>query len=192
MEYSITKGGIALDKSLYTLDEETKTFSSNVNGLVLDFSNEDNCTFDTGYKCIFKTGPGCTFDTSSGCTFDTGSGCIFKTGPDCTFKAGSDCTFDTSYRCIFKAGSGCTFDTSFDCIFDTDSDCTFDTGFNSVVVRRDVYEVIELEEGVGIKLNGYGIKGFTKVDDSESIEIDDKTYTLDQLKKALKLIEEDK
>ena len=127
MKYSITKDGIPLDKSLYTLDEETKTFSSTVDGLVLDFSGEDSWTFKTSFCCTFKT--------SYGCTFDTGYGCI--------------------------------------------------------VVRRDVREVIELEAGVKIKLNGYRIRGFTEVDNSESIEIEVKTYTLDQLKKALKLIEEE-
>ena len=101
MKYSITQNGTPLDKKLYTLDEETKTFSSSENNLVLDFGSE------------------------SGCTFKTGSDCTFKTGFDCTFKTGSYC----------------------------------------VVVRRDVYEVIELKENVKIKLNGYSIKGYTKVEE---------------------------
>ena len=82
-----------------------------------------------------------------GVTFDTGWYCTFNTGPDCTFNTGPDCTFDT--------GSGCTFDTGEEC----------------VVVRRDIYEVIELEEGKPIKLNGYGIKGFTYIN-SHKITID--------------------
>ena len=101
MKYSITQNGTPLDKKLYTLDEETKTFSSSENNLVLDFGSESGCTFDTG----------------SDCTFDTGFGCTFKTGSDC------------------------------------------------VVVRRDVYEVIELKENVKIKLNEYSIKGYTKVEE---------------------------
>lgn len=56
--YSITKNGKPLDKSLYTIDEETKTFSSNENGLVLDFSEEWGWTFRTGSGCIFRTGSG--------------------------------------------------------------------------------------------------------------------------------------
>ncbi|MBA3678604.1 hypothetical protein H0W80_00150 [Candidatus Saccharibacteria bacterium] len=135
MKYSITKDGVALNKSLYTLDKETRTFSSTVDGLVLDFSDEDAWTF--------KTSSGCTFTTGSGCTFTTGSGCTFT----------------------------------------TDSDC--------VVVRRDVYEVIELEAGVKIKLNDYKTKGFTKVDNSESIEIESKTYTIDEIREALLIILEE-
>jgi len=97
MDFTVTQYGKELEKSKYTFDEETKTFSSKENNLVLDFSK---------IKWI-------------------------------TFKTASDCTFKTS------------------------SDCTFDTGFNCVVVRRDIYEVIELEEGKKIKLNWYGKKWFT-------------------------------
>ena len=112
MKYSITKNGVPLNKSLYTMDEETKTFSTNESGLVLDFRNEDNCTFKTG------------------------------------------------------------------------SSCTFNTGFECVVVRRDIYEVIELKEGVKIKLKGLCIKGFTEIEPEEvslsgkevSVTLDGKTY----------------
>ena len=136
MKYSITKNGVPLDKSLYTMDEETKTFSTNESGLVLDFRNVDYCTFNTGSYCTFNTGFDCTFNTNSYCTFNTGSSCTFKTGFEC------------------------------------------------VVVRRDIYEVIELKEGVKIKLKGLCIKGFTEIEPEEvslsgkevSVTLDGKTY----------------
>ena len=81
----------------------------------------------------------------------------------------SYCTFDTGSYCTFKTGPYCTFHTS--------SDCTFKTGEQCVVVRRDVYEVIELEENKEIRLNEYGKKGFTYIDD-------------DEVEKAIKLLEE--
>ena len=133
MSYSVTKNGIPLDPSLYTFNEETRTFSSKEDDLVLDFSLISGCTFKTG----------------SGCTFNTNSYCTFKTSFDCTFDTGSDCTFDTSYDCTFKTGSGC------------------------VVIRRDIYEVIELTEWIKIKLNEYCVKWFTKYIPE---------YTLEQLK----------
>ena len=136
MNYSITKNGKPLDKKLYTIDEKTKTFSSNESGLVLDFSDEYGWVFDTSFDCTFKTGSYCTFKTGFDCTFDTGSGCTFETSFDCTFETSSDCTFDTGSSCIFN------------------------TGYKCVVVRRDIYEVIELEEGKKIKLNDYGVKGY--------------------------------
>ena len=123
MSYSITKFGIPLDKNLYTIDEKTKTFSSNEWDLVLDFINETGWTFKTDSDCTFKTG--------NDCTFNTGSYCTFKTGSDCTFKTGSNCTFDTGSYCV--------------------------------VVRRDIYEVIELKEGIKIKLNNYEIEGYTVI-----------------------------
>ena len=46
------------------------------------------------------------------------------------------------------------------CTFKTGSYCTFDTGKNCVVVRRDIYEVIELKSGQKIKLKEYGIKSY--------------------------------
>ena len=165
MKYSITQNGTPLDKKLYTLDEETKTFSSSENNLVLDFGREFGCTFKTGSRCTFKTGSRCTFDTGYGCTFKTGSRCTFDTGFRCTFKTGYACTFNTDSDCTFKTGYACTFDTGYDCTFKTGSSCTFKTGSDCVVVRRDVYEVIELKENVKIKLNEYSIKGYTKVEE---------------------------
>ena len=89
--YSVTKNGKPLDKSLYTINEKTKTFSSNESGLVLDFSDEYGWVFNTGSSCTFNTGSSCTFKTSFGCTFETKSDCTFKTGYSCTFKTGSGC-----------------------------------------------------------------------------------------------------
>ena len=69
-----------------------------------------------------------------------------------TFKTGGDCTFDT----------GCTFDIGSDCTFDTGWYCTLKTGKECVVVRRDVYEIIEIPEGKKIRLNEYGMKGYVE------------------------------
>ena len=128
MIYSITKCGTPLDKSLYTINEKTKTFSSNEDYLALDFSSEFGWTFNTG----------------SDYTFDTGSGCTFKTGSGCTFKTGKEC----------------------------------------VVVRRDVYEVIELKENVKIKLNERGIKGYEIIEDEKKKE-EITTFNKEDIKKKI-------
>lgn len=132
MTYSITKNGIELRKDLYTIDEETKTFSSSEHGLVLDFSDENKWTFTTG----------------SDCTFDTGGYCTFKTCGDCMFAAGSNCTFDTG------------------------SNCTFDTGSDCVLVRRDIYEVIEIPADTTIKLHGYEIVGYEVIEKEACAKLD--------------------
>jgi hypothetical protein len=129
MNFSVTKNGVELSSELYNWDEKTKTFSTNENDLVLDFSGINGLTFKTGSYCTFKTGPGCTFKTYSYCTFDAGSDCTFKTG----------------------------------------SDCTFDTGSNCVVIRRDIFEVIKLNKGKQIKLNGSKISGFEEIEPKKKL-----------------------
>jgi len=120
--------------------------------------------------------------------FRTVSDCTFKTGSDCTFKTGAYCTFDTGSSCTFKTGSGCTFDTGSGCTFDTGSSCTFDTGSDCVVVRRDIYEVIELVEGKKVKLNGYCVEGFVYVGENNKksellTKADELIATAEELKK---------
>ena len=132
----ILKNGQPLSPELYTWDAETRTFSTDESGLVIDFLGIDNCTFKTGYNCTFRTSSDCTFTTGGGCTFTTGSDCTFTTGRDCTFRTSSDCTFTT--------GSSCTF---------TTSDCC-------VIIRRDLFDVIVIEKGATIELFPYGQKGY--------------------------------
>ena len=155
--FTVTKNGKPLDKSLYTIDEKTRTFSSTEDELNIE-------TDEDGWK--FRTDSCCTFRTSYGCTFTTGYYCTFTTGSDCTFDTGSDCTFTT--------GPGCTFDTY--------SYCTFKTGEECVCVRRDVYEVIEIPEGKRIKLNASEVKGFVYLEEEKTIEIEGKKFTVSQLK----------
>ena len=121
---------LSLDKFLW--DEKSRTFSSVEDNLVLDFSDLNNCTFDTGSNCTFKTGSNCTFKTNYNCTFKTGSNCTFKTNYNCTFKTGSNCTFKTDSYCTFKTNYNCTFDTGSYCTFDTDYNCTFNTSSDCI------------------------------------------------------------
>ena len=133
LNFSVTQNGKPLNTSLYTWDEKTRTFSTKENGLVLDFTGIDDCTFDTGYNCTFKTGYNCTFKTGSRCTFKTGDYCV--------------------------------------------------------VVRRDVHEIIELQENQKIKLNCLKKKGYEVINEHKII-IDDKEIMLseesfNELKKSL-------
>ena len=136
VQQRVLQNGKPLPLDKFEWDEKTKTFSSNEDGLVLDFAGISNCTFNTLGGCTFNTLGGCTFKTGDGCTFNTLGGCTFDTGWSCTFVTGDRCTFVTGWGCTFKTGEKC------------------------VVVRRDVYEVIELSEGKKIRLNEYGVKGY--------------------------------
>lgn len=128
MTFSVTQFGKKLSKDKYTWNENTRTFLTAENNLVLDFSEYDGCTFNTGYSC----------------TVETGDCCMFRTGGNCTFKTGYGCTFDTGDCCTFDTGNG----------------CTFDTGYGCVVIRRDVFEVIQPEVGTIYKLCPWQIKGY--------------------------------
>ena len=176
MEISVTQYGKPLSKDKYTWNEETKTFTSEEYNLVLDFYRIDGVTFNTNADCTFNTGSYCTFNTSSYCNFNTGSYCNFDTGPCCTFKTGFRCTFKTDFRCTFKTGSRCTFKTGSRCTFDTDYNCTFKTDPECVIVRRDVFEVIQVPKNTTIKLNDYRVKGYEIIKDTKTKT---KTITID-------------
>lgn len=141
VQQRVLKNGKPLDLDLFEWDEKTNTFSTFENFLVIDFFGIFNCTFNTGFYCTFNTSSNCTFNTSSDCTFNTDSGCTFKTGLGCTFKTSYNCTFDTGPGCTFKTGSYC------------------------VIVRRDIFEVIQ--QKTNIKLCPYEIPGYLELIDSK-------------------------
>jgi hypothetical protein len=178
MIISVTKNGKPLSKDLYNWDEHARTFSTNENGLVLDFTGIDNCTFKTGNYCTFNTGSNCVFNTSHHCVFNTTHCCTFKTGSYCSFKTGSNCTFNTGYNCTFNTGSNCTFK--------TDDNCTFKTDDNCCLIRYDVKGVTEIPANKTIKLNGHEITGYTILEEKKEtsscngkiVEIDGKKYKL--------------
>lgn len=145
------------------------------------FDTSTNCIFNTGSNCIFKTDFHCTFKTISNCVFNTGADCTFDTSTDCIFNTGANCTFNTDFHCTFYTGFNCIFDTGSYCIFKTDSNCTFNTGpnctfdtlSNSVIIRRDKFQVIQPKENEIIKLCPYDIPGYiSKRDGEDSFHMD--------------------
>ena len=173
MDFSVTKNGKVVSEELYRWDAVNKVFASDLNDLVIDFGIESNITF--------KTRSNCTFNTGAYCTFDTGAYCTFKTGDNCTFDTGCDCTFDT--------GCDCTFGTEFSCTFGTGSSCTFKAEKGSIIVRREIFEVIHIPEDKTIKLNGYMKAGYTIVEkiimlDGKEVKIS--LESLNALKEFLK------
>jgi len=86
VQQRVSKNGKPLPLDKFTWDEKTRTFSSGVDGLVIDFRRMDNCTFVTVSHCVFTTGSCCTFTTGSNCAFNTEYGCAFYTGSGCIFN----------------------------------------------------------------------------------------------------------
>jgi len=134
---------LSLDK--FEWDEKTGTFSSVENHLVLDFKGVDNLTIDCGYSCTINCGYSCTINCGYSCTINCGSSCTINCGYSCTINCGSSCTINCWYSCTINCWYSCTINPK---------------GDECVVVRRDVYEVIELTKGKKIKLNEYGVKGY--------------------------------
>ena len=111
---------------------------------------------------------------------------VLKNGKPLSKKLFSWCeetnTFSSSESGLvldFSGVDSCTFKTSSGCTFNTGYDCTFNTGYGCVVIRRDIYEVIELADSVEIVLNGYLVKGF-KTTSKHKITIDDKEIELSE------------
>jgi hypothetical protein len=193
-DFSVSKNGKVLDPRLYTWDENTKTFSTNEHRLVLDFTDVSGVTFKTGTSCTFYTGSHCTFKTGDDCTFKTGHDCTFNTGSYCTFNTGFKCTFNTDSDCTFKTSYSCAFKTNYDCAFNTGFNCTFEVGVNCCLIRYDIEGVTEIPPGKKIKLNGYGIAGYTVIEkiieekkepptcNGKVVEIEGKKYQLTEIK----------
>ena len=162
----VTKNGEPLSELLYSWDKDCGVFLSDEEGL--EISTDRN-------NCLFKVGDNCTFNTGFGCIFD----------------AGNNCTFNTTSMCTFDTGESCTFNTGTDCVFRCSSDCVIETGGDSIVLRRDIYEVIELERCAKIRLNEYMIEGYSLVnrevkDIKLNSQIDNLQKQIDDLKLKLK------
>jgi len=112
-KFNVTKYCKTVDTSYYVLDVRNKVFCTEEDDLVLDFSNLEGWTFDTGRGCTFITGDECTFNTGEYCTFKTRHDCTFNTGEWCTFNTLSGCTFATGELCVFSvyAIGSCKFKT---------------------------------------------------------------------------------
>ena len=146
----VLKDGKPLDLNLFEWNEETRTFDSPIDGLVLDFKGIDNVEFICWVECSFETGNNCIFNTKSKCTFKTGDSCSFYTWSNCTFNTENNCSFNTWADCKFKAGNNCT------------------------VNRRDTNETIHLKPSIEIILCPYKKEGYMyKKDDKYIYSKDD-------------------
>ena len=151
--------------------------------------SEDKYTWDAETKTFSTTEDYLVLDFSklTKCTFNTGSWCIFITGGWCNFNTGSWCTFNTNSNCTFNTGDYCTFN-----IFDS---CILKVGKNCVVVRKDLFEVIQiptLPEHKKIEINEPGERGYKTIDDLKIITIDGEdikiSYTI--FENIMKLLEQ--
>lgn len=186
VKFTVTQHGQPFDD--YSWNEKTRIFGTKGFNVVIDFGQNNcitfhtgsHCTFKTGSHCMFYTGQHCIFDTQSHCTFDTGNHCTFATMCNCTFSTAFHCTFKTGENCIFTTGESCTFRTGYGCTFNISYGCTVTTGNESVIVRRDHFEVIQPEPNTTIKTNSFDALGYTIVPKTHTITIAGKDIELSE------------
>ena len=150
----IIQDGKPLSQDKFFWDETSRVFATNEDNLIIDFSGESFCVLRFGSYCHVTTGSDCDFRMDSHNTVKTSWNCNFNGKDDNTFDTGSHCTFDlgcgnsfkTKWNCQFNAKNDNHFDTESYCTYNITYGCTFDAGKECVAIRRDVFEVIILED----------------------------------------------
>ena len=106
MKIVILKNGQIVSPEKYDWNFETKTFSSEEDGLVLDFGSLENVTIKCGNFCTIKCGWNCTINSGYSCTIKCGFGC--------TIKCGYSCTIRTYWNTEIVAGKNCILNYIYD------------------------------------------------------------------------------
>ena len=140
MKMVVSKNGEILSPEKYDWNENTKTFSTNLSELVLDFGEINGVTIKCGYNCTIKCGSCCTINCESNCTINCGNSCTIKCGSCCTINCGNSCTI--------KCGNDCTIDSGYDCTIRTYWNTEIVAGKNCILVYiyDGICECYKLEE----------------------------------------------
>ena len=106
--FTVRKNNKPLDISLYNWDEETGTFSTKENDLVIDFGNADNITFKIGFRTTIYCGSGCYINSGSFCKCYVGHGCYLNIGSGCYINSGDFCNINSLVGCNITSGRNST------------------------------------------------------------------------------------
>lgn len=97
------------------------------------------------------------------------------------FSIYTKATFNVKDYCTIIAGSNCIFNVRDCCTIKTKENSIIIAGKNSVIIRKDVFEIISLEEYRAIKLNDALVPGFQYVTDDNYTLIGQATRKLSEL-----------
>ena len=111
MKIVVLKNGKIVSSELYDWNENTKTFSTNSSGLVLDFGELTGVTIKCGNFCTINSSDFCTIKCGDSCTINCGSYCTIDCGYSCTIKCGYYCTINSGDSCTINSGDSCTIRT---------------------------------------------------------------------------------
>ena len=164
----VLQNGEPLALSRFSWDEETRTFPSKENNLVIDFKGINYCSVKTGSNSTVKTGLHSTVITGWGSTVTTGWESTVITGLDSTVTTGSYSIVKTGSDSTVRTGWDSTVKTGWDSTITAGAESTVTTGSRStvickgeniVIVNRNVFEVIKPKEGQTIQICPYKIPG---------------------------------
>ena len=108
MKIVVLKNGKIVSSELYDWNENTKTFSTNSSGLVLDFGELTGVTIKCGNFCTINSSDSCTINSGDFCTINSRNSCTINSGYSCTINSGYSCTINSGFICTINSGSVCT------------------------------------------------------------------------------------
>lgn len=166
VQQRVLKDGKPLALKEFTWDERTNTFSSYLDGLVIDFSDVTMASIKCAWDCTIKCGSYCTIACGSYCIVTCDWRCTIACRSNCTIACSNDCTTTCGNDCIVTCCGYCTITCAWNCIITCDNDCTITCdwgctitcGNDCTIVRHYPFEVIQ-HEGT-IQTCPYGIYGY--------------------------------
>lgn len=178
--------GVPLSLENFTWDEETKTFSSKVDGLKIDlsffggitFNLADNCTAIIGDESRVKAGNRSVIVGGFSCQVETQDYCRLEMRMGCSLRMGFCCSLEALYNTTVKAGSSCSIKVGDDSNLDigpycrvmvrsgsklrTLHSCTIEAMNGCILIRKDLpFKKVRLPEEKKVRLNGPMKKGYT-------------------------------
>jgi len=162
-KFTVSKGGVPLGKEFYTWNERRRTFRSNVDGLVLDFSAVHDCIIIVHCGCTIIVGDRCVINVGHCGSIRTGDGCYIVVGDGCNIVAGDGCDIKTSSLCSINMGYSGTCYADNRCQINAHHNSVIKTGGRCVVVREDIFETIILKDASHIKLDSRGVPGYEEI-----------------------------
>ena len=149
----VLQSGNPLPLSEFSWDANTSTFASNENGLVVDFSDIDYSTVNTGASSTVTTGYRSTVTTGGHSTVTTGGYATVTTGYSSIVKTGNDSTVTTGNHSTVTTGDRSTVTTEGYATVTTGGYSTIKTGYSSIV-KAGYYSTVTTEGSSAVTTEG--------------------------------------
>lgn len=151
----VTRKGEPIPLKDFKWDEKTKTFSSELDRLSIDFSDVHNCvlnvrnhntikayysvTINAGYHNVIDAGHCATINTWHSTTIKTGDYSIINTGDQATIKAGDFNTINVGDSSTIDVGYSATIKAEDYATIDAGDYATIKAGKLSIIIIRKIY-----------------------------------------------------